>query len=308
MSRWTTRLACAWATAAQTSRKREQARFDPEAARVAVPVDRLPVDVLEDDVRLARGRHAGVDQARDVRVGEPREDRALAAEALLAGAADEARVQELDGDAPLEAPVAAARQPDRAHSALADRLDQGIGADRLSRQRRRRRMRRSGALEETAARDLVLLRQERLEVRGDLGLLRAELLEPDPPLLGPHVHRAIEMRLDRAPAIAAQDGHGLSRSRLRGSSGGGRGAPSPSCAGRFSPTRPASRRSPRRRSRRRTSGPRPRRATGRRRRGAPARRGSPPGPPCPGIAPALSSSSVVISNSPPRFCARRSRA
>ena len=61
----------------------------------------------------------------------------------------------------------------------------------------------------------------------------------------------------------------------------------------------------RRRSRRRTSGRRPRRAT----ESMPVRalrapRGSPPGPPFPAPFP-RTSSSVTISNSPPRFCARR---
>ena len=45
------------------------ARRDVERRVVAVAVDALAVDVLEDQVRLARAGHAGVDQARDVRVG-----------------------------------------------------------------------------------------------------------------------------------------------------------------------------------------------------------------------------------------------
>ncbi len=49
----------------------------PERSAVAVRVDRLALDVLEDEVRLARAGDAGVEQAGDVRVGEPREDVAL---------------------------------------------------------------------------------------------------------------------------------------------------------------------------------------------------------------------------------------
>ena len=35
---------------------------------VAVAIDRLSVDVFEDQIRLSRRRHAGIDEARDMRV------------------------------------------------------------------------------------------------------------------------------------------------------------------------------------------------------------------------------------------------
>ena len=80
---------------------------DAEPLLVAVAVDVAAVDVLEHQVRLSGAGDAGVDQPRDVRMREPREDRAFALEALLAGAADQRRVQQLERGAALEAAVAA---------------------------------------------------------------------------------------------------------------------------------------------------------------------------------------------------------
>ena len=135
-SRCTTRLACACATAASTPRNRADARLDAERVLVAVAIDRLAVDVLEDEVGLAARRDAGVDQPRDVRVGQPREQAALALESLLAARrarAHQRQVEQLDRGAALEAPVRALGQPDGPHAALPDRRDQPIGADRCSR-------------------------------------------------------------------------------------------------------------------------------------------------------------------------------
>ena len=92
-----------------------------QAAGVAVRVDALAVHVFQDQVRLALGRDARVDQLRDVRVPEAGQDAALAAEAPLAVAAHQARVQQLHGRLAAETAVAALRQPDAAHAALPDR-------------------------------------------------------------------------------------------------------------------------------------------------------------------------------------------
>ena len=81
---------------------------------------RLAVDVLEDEIRLARWRHTGIDEVRDVRMGQPGEECAFAPESLFAGAADQRDVQQLDRRASFEAAVAALGQPDAAHPALAD--------------------------------------------------------------------------------------------------------------------------------------------------------------------------------------------
>ena len=67
MSRWTTRFACAWETAAATSRSRRRRASTLEPPRVAVAVDALAVDVLEDEIGLPPGgdarRRAGARRA-----------------------------------------------------------------------------------------------------------------------------------------------------------------------------------------------------------------------------------------------------
>ena len=102
---------------------------DVEGEALAVAVDVLAFDVLEDQVGLAHRGHAGIDQVRDVRVGQLRQDAALAREPLFAGAADERDVQQLHRSAALVAAVAALGQPHRAHAAAAERRDQRVGAD-----------------------------------------------------------------------------------------------------------------------------------------------------------------------------------
>jgi hypothetical protein len=119
--------------------KEPQPVVDPQRALVAILVDGDAVDVLEDQVGLSRGGHARVDQVRDVRVRDAREDVPLAAEALLGGAPEPRDVEQLDGGAPFEAAVAALRQPHAAGPALADERDQPVGAQHLAGERRRRR-------------------------------------------------------------------------------------------------------------------------------------------------------------------------
>ena len=66
--------------------KQADARVDAEPLLVAEAIDVPAVDVLEHEVRLAGARDAGVDEPGDVRMREPREDRAFALEALFAAA------------------------------------------------------------------------------------------------------------------------------------------------------------------------------------------------------------------------------
>ena len=112
-SRWTIRFACAWATADSTSRNSRMRASMSSASLVAVPVDVPAVDVLEHQVGLPGRRDAGVDQPGDVRMREPGEDRAFALEALLAGAADQRGIQQLDRGACLRSGRRCARPATR---------------------------------------------------------------------------------------------------------------------------------------------------------------------------------------------------
>ena len=86
--------------------KEADARLDAEPLLVAEAIDVTAGDVFEHQVRLAGARDAGVDQPGDVRMGEAREEGAFALEALLAAAADQRGVQQLQRRLTLEAAVA----------------------------------------------------------------------------------------------------------------------------------------------------------------------------------------------------------
>ncbi len=62
-----------------------QPRLDVQGTYIAPAVDRFAVDVFEHQVGLP-GHHACVEQARDVRVRQPRKQTAFAPEALGAAA------------------------------------------------------------------------------------------------------------------------------------------------------------------------------------------------------------------------------
>ncbi len=68
-------------------------------------------------------------------MAQAREDGAFAREALLAGAAEQRDVEQLDRGASLKAAVAALGEPDAARAALPDRRDQPVGAEDLAGQR-----------------------------------------------------------------------------------------------------------------------------------------------------------------------------
>ena len=133
-------------------------------------------------------RDAGVDQVRDVRMRQPGEDGAFAPEPLFAGAADQRDVEQLDGRAALEAAVAALGQPDAAHAALADQRRRAgtrrrSGPPATASARRARSAERAARGIATRGRDLVL-GEQRLEVRGERGVARANRRQPGGPLGG----------------------------------------------------------------------------------------------------------------------------
>ena len=95
-----------------------------ESGLRAEAVDRHPLDVLERQVRSAVRRDPAVDQTRDARMLEPRQDLALAFEPQAELARAHRRRQQLDRDALLEGTVGTLGEEDLAHSAGADRVQQ----------------------------------------------------------------------------------------------------------------------------------------------------------------------------------------
>ena len=139
-SRWTTRCWWAYCTAAQISRKRRSRSRTGERALAAILEQRLALDVLHDEVRLALPRSCR--RRAGARCSDDRGRRRSGARSgSAAGPASlgQARPHELDRDALLELVVGAARQVDDAHAAAADLGEERVGADALARAARRLR-------------------------------------------------------------------------------------------------------------------------------------------------------------------------
>jgi len=107
----------------------EESLPDAEAVAVAVLAERPPLDVLHDEVRQAVLGRPSVEQLRDVRVVERRQDLPLPAEP----GDDLGRVHpladDLDRDVLAELLVRPRREVDRPHAPLAEPAEDLVGAD-----------------------------------------------------------------------------------------------------------------------------------------------------------------------------------
>ena len=74
------------------------ARGQVQLARLAVSGDWFAIDIFEGEVGLAIAVDAGVQQSRDIGMGEAGQDLALAVETLAQAGVHQARPQQLQGD------------------------------------------------------------------------------------------------------------------------------------------------------------------------------------------------------------------
>ena len=102
--------------------------------RRAVDVDRFALDVLHDDVRHAGLRRSGIEQARDVRVIERRENAPLLEKPSQRDRIDEIAGNHLDRDELLEPIVVARPQIDDAHPAAAELAHDPVAAESRGRE------------------------------------------------------------------------------------------------------------------------------------------------------------------------------
>ena len=100
-----------------------------EPPPVAVRVDRFAVDVLHDEVGRAVRRAPAVEQSRDVRVLQRRQDLPLRAQPALHLAREHAAADQLDGDLLLILLVGALGEIDVAHAARAELAHDAIRAE-----------------------------------------------------------------------------------------------------------------------------------------------------------------------------------
>ncbi|MNV58626.1 hypothetical protein D3C71_1510120 [compost metagenome] len=106
-----------------------QAPLQRERQALAVLGDRLAFHIRQRQVRLPLQIHAGIQQMGQVRVLQPRQDLAFAAEALAQAGIGVAAAQQLQRDLALIQAISALGQPDLAHPALAERPKQAVRTD-----------------------------------------------------------------------------------------------------------------------------------------------------------------------------------
>ena len=179
--------------------------LDAEPLVVAEAIDVLAVDVLEHQVGLTGARDPGVDQPGDVGVGQPGEDRSLAAEPGLPFPPEERRVQQLDRGAALVAAVAALGEPDAAHPALVDRRDERVAAEGDPGQRHVDR--RHAAVEEALVVQLAVFEEQGLDVGGGIGVRGPQLAQPGIQLVVRQVEGLVQEPAGAIPAAGVDHVH-----------------------------------------------------------------------------------------------------
>ena len=182
-----------------------QPLVEVERARVAPVGDRFALDVLQRQVGLVVAADAGIEQARDVRMLQPRQDLPFAGEAQAQVRIGEAGAQQFQRDAALVEPVVAARQPDLAHAAFAEhalepvRTDAGIGPRAGHRRDQRLGQEILGA---------VLQHQQFLEIGGELRILHAQCGKPLRARCVVELEHRIEQGGQPLPAFGVHGGFG----------------------------------------------------------------------------------------------------
>jgi hypothetical protein len=180
--------------------------IDIEVLAIAVRVDRLAGDELHDEVRQPRLGRAAVQQPRDIRMIEAREDLALVAESLHDVRRVVARSDQLDGNLLLVRVIRASCPIDLAHSAGAYQLDQAIRADVPTDPGVRHELGRGGGrrIQEFIARRFVR-REQRFELAAKLRIFGPDLVEEFAAQLGTQLERLVQRRLDLLPALRFHD-------------------------------------------------------------------------------------------------------
>jgi hypothetical protein len=178
-------------------------RLYAKRVRSAKVIDPLAVDIF-DHQELVTVDRAGIEQARDVRMAEAREQPALVAEAVCELRLGKEAVEELDGAAAFEAAVAARGEPDLAHAAAADEPIERVRTDLLAGEGGAVAFGQVGdgarrILQEAARIQRFALGQEIAQRRRDERLRRGQLLQPALEIVRFQVERPIQVSAELAP-------------------------------------------------------------------------------------------------------------
>ncbi len=177
-----------------------------EAPLVAIQRDRASIDVLHHQVGLTLRGRAAVEDGRDVRVLQERQDLTLLAKPPLGVLRGGAAAHQLQSDRLLERVVVTDRPIDGAHPPGGDYVEHAVGTDAgpggaLCRLRESGRQ--GSGLREESSRFLVR-RQERLDFAPQLGVGLARFIEKRGAPCGRADHRVLEHFSDAQPARSCQ--------------------------------------------------------------------------------------------------------
>ena len=184
-------------------------------------VDRAAVHVLQHEVGQSVVAGAGVQQARDVRVAQPRQGLALQGEAPQHRGAVHAALEQLHGGAAVVLAVGPAHLEDLAHAAAADGADDLPGTQALPDARGARvdQLRRRLGQEGWSAGGQVVVLQQRHQL-GVRGLVERRGGDDCVAFGGRRLHRGLEQGLQLGPA----GGVGCRRHRGCGAAGAAPGS------------------------------------------------------------------------------------
>src|SRR3954454_13787879 len=112
--------------------KQPATRFDTEPVSIAVAVDVVAFDVLENQIGLSDQRYACIEQLGDVRMRQTAEYDSFALESFFAASPDERDFEKLHSYFSRKSRVVSFRQPHTAHATLADLRYERVGAHRLT--------------------------------------------------------------------------------------------------------------------------------------------------------------------------------
>ena len=128
-SRWAISFACAWPTASRTCRIKSSRASMGSLFRRQCSLIAMPSTHSIARYGCWESADAGIVELRDVRMGQSRQDIALALEPAPQHAGHQVHVRQLERDLPIQRSVAACGQPYFAHAAAAEPLLQEVGSD-----------------------------------------------------------------------------------------------------------------------------------------------------------------------------------
>ena len=183
-----------------------QAFANEQGTAVAVGVDGFAVDVLHHEIRGAVLEIAAVDEARDRRMSECRENVPLAVQAAAQARMQRRMVQHLDGDDLLILSVVALASIDGAHAAVTENRYHPVVADMRADQSvlmlRQQRLGRFADRIQQRVLGRLIGREERLDRAAQLRVGAARVGEARPALLRGRVDDLLEHRVNLLPAGA----------------------------------------------------------------------------------------------------------